>query len=122
MPKAEQACFPVAQRIRQPADYQRVFSKRQRLFGRCFVLYYRRNNLNHPRIGIITSRRSAKLANRRNQARRIVREAFRLYPHSLGNTDIVIIGQKQIKLTNKQELRQCIDDLFKRLQTRLNKH
>jgi len=102
-------------RIRTKAQFQHVFRKRQRLFGQCCILYYRRNSVKHPRFGVIVSKRNVRKAVARNRFKRLAREAFRTQQNNLSAVDIVIIAKSGAGEKTKQELRRCLDQLLKQL-------
>ena len=102
-------------RLRTKAEYQRVFTRRKRLFGRFCVLYYQRNELGCPRLGIIVSKHNVRHAVLRNRLKRQVRELFRLIQKDLPAVDIVIIAKSGAGQASKRELQQCLKELMKQL-------
>lgn len=91
-----QQSFSRAYRVRRPAEYRHVFENdNQLLTTRSFRLHYLPNSLNHPRLGVIASKKCSKLAVRRNWIKRFVRNHFRLHRQQLGSIDIVIIATKR---------------------------
>ena len=58
---------------------------------------YRLNEANMPRLGLIVSKKTAKLAVQRNYMRRVLRELFRLNQPQLPIIDLVIQVQKPFK-------------------------
>lgn len=107
--------FSPQARIRTKDQFQRVFSKRQRLFGQFCVLYYRGNTVKHPRLGVIVSKRNVRKAVARNRFKRVAREAFRTLQQSLPAMDIVIIAKQGAGEKTKQELQRCLNQLLKQL-------
>jgi len=65
---------------------------------------------------VITSKRNIRFAVRRNVAKRVAREAFRVRQGQLAGKDIVVVAQKQANLATKSELHQCLEKLFTKLQ------
>ena len=102
-------------RIRTHAEYQRVFAKRQRLYSCFFLLYYCASIQNRPRLGIVVSKRNARLAVARNRIKRKAREAFRERQNRLPPIDIVIIAKRGAGEASKEELQSCLEQLFNRL-------
>lgn len=107
--------LPASHRVRQKADFDQVFQRRNRLYGRHFLAYYRNNQLSHPRIGVIASKRNLSLAVDRNRVRRILREQFRLKQHELLDYDIVFIVKNGSGNIDNKELRRCCDNILKQL-------
>ena len=114
--------YQPAQRIREKKDYDVVFNERKRLFGRHFVIYHKKNQLTHARLGIIVSKRNVRYAVDRNVLKRMLKESFRLCQKTLKKTDIVVVVKKQPKPVNKKELQQCIKQLLTKLSTGQVKH
>lgn len=79
------------------------------------------NSLNHPRLGFVISRKSAKHATSRNRVRRVIREQFRLAQHRLPALDFVIIGKPQLDTLDNEALRQLVERLWHTLKRRYAK-
>ena len=109
------AGFSSLVRVRTKAEYTCVFSRRQRFYGRFCVLYYRANELNHFRLGVIISKRNVRHAVLRNRFKRQARETFRLQQRDLPALDIVIVAKSGAGQASKGELRQCLKELTKQL-------
>lgn len=107
--------FKSSHRVRQKKEYDRVFQARRRLFGHHFLLYYCKNTLQYPRIGVIVSKKNVRHAVDRNQLKRVARESFRLMQRDLPKVDIVILAKKTAGNANKKELHQCIHRLLVKL-------
>jgi len=73
------------------------------------------NALGYSRLGTITSKRNLKKAVHRNQARRVAREMFRLNQNNLKPLDLIIVAKKKAAAANKDELRRCLENLFRKL-------
>ncbi len=108
-------------RIREASEYQQVFKQRKRLYSSHFVLYYRPNNLDHPRLGVITSKRNVRHANQRNRIKRVIKETFRHHQRVLNSFDLVFIARTGAELADNQEIRQCLEQLMSRLTERFKK-
>lgn len=83
--------FGRTRRITQSADFERLLKagKRRSIAG--FVFYMARRDDNRPpRLGIVISRRHARLAATRNAIKRYIREAFRLEQAALGPIDLLV--------------------------------
>lgn len=106
------------QRIRYLAEFQQIYSSRQRFAGRFYVLYYRGNPEGYRRLGVVASKRNLKTAVLRNRAKRVAREAFRHLQLKLSANDIVIVARADSAVAEKRELRACINQLLMRLVAR----
>lgn len=101
------------QRLCQPNLFKQIL-KSKSIVGRLCVIYYRLTPSGHSRLGIIASKRSLKLAIRRNQFKRITRECFRHHVE-ISACDIVVIARREAYFASKQEIRSCLDKLFQKL-------
>ena len=102
-------------RIHTTTEFYRVYSKGWCLSGRYYLLYYRNNSFDYPRLGVVASRRSLKKAIVRNRARRVVKENFRLKKGLLHPMDIIFIAKSQSGGASKKELNECISQLLDQL-------
>ena len=75
-------------------DFSSVFNLRKRIASQHLVMRYHINEANMPRLGLIVSKKTAKLAVQRNYMRRVLRELFRLNQQQLPVVDLVIQVQK----------------------------
>ena len=81
---------------------------------------YRVNDMNVARLGLIVSKKTAKLAVQRNYMRRVVRELFRLNQHKLPMIDLVIQIQKAFEKTDFIEIKNEFEFLMKKLESKTN--
>ncbi|MCH9744494.1 MAG: ribonuclease P protein component [Gammaproteobacteria bacterium] len=107
--------FSKQYRLLNKAQFQRVFSQRKKLFSSYFILYHCGNDLDHARIGLVTSKRNAKHAVRRNNIRRQVREVFRQHSLKSCPKDIIVIAKQTAAAACNEEIRRCLEKLFKQL-------
>jgi ribonuclease P protein component len=84
--------FRREQRLLHRADFDRVFAQGRRVYARGLVLHWMDSPAGRARLGLVTSRRFGN-AVRRNRARRLVREAFRLDQNSIPPLDLVVLPQ-----------------------------
>ncbi|MFW0094912.1 MAG: ribonuclease P protein component [Coxiella endosymbiont of Haemaphysalis qinghaiensis] len=107
--------FSMHWRIHTTTEFYRVYSRGWRLSGHYYLLYYRNNSFDYPRLGVVASRKSLKKAIIRNRARRIVKENFRLKKDLLYSMDIIFIAKSQSRGASKKELNECISQLLNQL-------
>ena len=81
---------------------------------------YRVNDLNVARLGLIVSKKTAKLATQRNYMRRVMRELFRLNQHKLPTIDLVIQIQKAFEKTDFIDIKNEFEFLMKILESKTN--
>lgn len=82
------------------------------LVKRFFVLHQRTNQLDYPRLGIITTKKKFPTAVMRNLLKRQVRETFRRHRSFLGGYDFVILARIEAAQATRIEIRQCLNELF----------
>jgi ribonuclease P protein component len=80
---------------------------------------YRYNEANLPRLGLIVSKKMAKLAVQRNYMRRVLRELFRLNQHNLPVIDLVIQVQKPFNKPEFMLIKQEFKTLLLKLSTKI---
>lgn len=73
--------FPPTRRIRRRGYFERALAG-PRLSDHCLTVWAARNDLPHPRLGLVVARKHGG-AVRRNRLKRLLREAFRLRQHDL---------------------------------------
>ena len=74
--------FPKRLRLLTPAEFERVMQARTSATDALVRMYGAANELGHPRLGLVVSRRIGD-APTRNAWKRALREAFRLAQHEL---------------------------------------
>ena len=83
------------ERLKVSLEFREVFDR-----GRCFYtpflrVHYRKNNLEHSRLGLVVTRRMGK-AVRRNRVKRLLREVFRRNKMRLSvPLDVVLVPQRE---------------------------
>lgn len=70
--------MPEQARLRNPAEFRRVYDGGRRIDGRLMTAFVLPNGLGQHRFGVTASRKLTRLAVGRNRAKRLLREAFRL--------------------------------------------
>lgn len=90
-------------------SYKFVFSDSQRFGNRSLTVLARKNNLEHPRLGLAISKKCAKRAVDRNRIKRLFRESFRLNQHTLPNVDIVAMCKPSILSLDNAEMQKQIE-------------
>lgn len=90
---APDEAFSKQERIAKRREFVRIYEQGRKHFSRFCVLFFARNELGYPRLGITVTRKLGK-AHDRNRLKRWVRETYRRRRHALGlenqSLDLVI--------------------------------
>lgn len=108
--------FRPKHRLLNKQDYSQVFDQVDLRIGRGPILILaRKNNLQHPRIGLVIRKKFLKKAVDRNRLKRLAREHFRLQQHELANFDIVLMNRSGSENKSRTELNHYIEKAFRAL-------
>ena len=107
--------FPRQAKIVKTDDFSSVFNLRKRIANKHLVMRYRPNAYASARLGLIVSKKTAKLAVQRNYMRRVMRELFRLNLSQLPNVDLVIQIQKAFNQPDFAVIKTEFEFLMKKL-------
>ena len=109
------AKFPRELKLLKTDEFSSVFSFRKRIASSTLVLHYQPNQLGHPRMGLVVSKKIARLSVDRNYMRRVLRELFRKNKSNFKNIDFIIRPQKNFCAKNYNEIVQEFDMLVGKL-------
>ena len=96
-------------------DFSSVFNFRKRITSTHLVIHYQPNLHQRPRIGLVVSKKAAKLAVSRNYIRRVLRELFRLKQHEIAHVDLILRVQKKFTKSDFIEVTKEFDMLISKL-------
>jgi ribonuclease P protein component len=82
--------LPPERRVRQAADFKRLYAQGRRFAVGGFTAVVLANTRGAPRLGLSVAARVLRRAVERNRMRRLIRESFRHHQHALPALDIVI--------------------------------
>ena len=109
------AKFPRELKLLKTDEFSSVFSFRKRIASATLVFHYQHNPLEHPRVGLVISKKITRLSVHRNYMRRVLRELFRKNKSKFRNIDLIIRPQKSFCAKNFDEIVQEFDMLVGRL-------
>ena len=111
------ARFTKEQRLLTPAAFREVFDAPERKLHQSHLMAFVRTNTHEqPRVGMAITKRKVPTAVSRNLIKRQIREQFRVKASILENKDIVFIIKNSIKGLSKLELKNEINNIFKKLE------
>ncbi len=102
-------CFPLQVRLREPAEFKRVFAKPERSSDKYFTVLAIVNELDHPRLGLAIAKKNIRRAVDRNKIKRSARESFRLRQHDISNLDFVVMARREAAIANSKTLQASLD-------------
>jgi ribonuclease P protein component len=106
--------FPKEERLRKRRDFDKVFKEGKAFRGTIFNAYILKNDLGHPRIGIVVGRKFGG-AVQRNRIKRLLRETYRLNKGLVGEgIDMVLLP----RLGQEADFK-VVEEEFKRLMGRI---
>ena len=111
------ARFTKEQRLLTPAAFREVFDAPERKLHQSHLMAFVRTNTHEqPRVGMAITKRKVPTAVARNLIKRQIREQFRVKAFNLENKDIVFIVKNSIKGLSKIELKNEINNIFKKVE------
>ena len=91
--------FTKKERITDPRDFRRVMKSGKRIPSRNFILFVQENGNQLHRLGIVVKKEVGP-ATCRNQAKRYLREFFRLHKDGIrGSFDLIIMVKKGFRIS-----------------------
>lgn len=111
------AHFPRSVRLLQAQDFKFVFAAAKPYRNRAFTLLVRQNNLQHARLGLAISKKSARKAVQRNRLKRLVRESFRQWQKQLPNIDIVVLAKPEAVNMRNPEINKALEQNWASMKT-----
>lgn len=108
------------QRLRRGAEFRKVFQEGVRVDAGLFRLSGRQNEIGQDRLGLAVSRKVGG-AVVRSRGKRLLREAFRRRPKSLGGIDLVVVAKPAIEDSSQQEVDRELGRALERLLGRIGK-
>lgn len=112
--------FTKVERLRG-AEFDAVFQKGRRFKSDLFLFIYLHTNTVPNKLGLITAKKKLNTAVKRNLARRIIKEHFRLNKNQLNYYHIVAIAHKPQTETTREDYHRCANDFFSYLIKRSNR-
>lgn len=106
------------EKLLKSAQFDAVFKNGRSAGNKRLVVHWLENDLGHPRLGLVVSRRFGG-AVARNRFKRRIREIFRTSKGKIGARDIVVLPAKkpEARNANLDELRESFEKLLRRMET-----
>lgn len=101
----------------RPAEFQAVFDDTSFKVGDTdFLLLARRNDLDHPRLGLVIAKKKVRRAVDRNRLKRQIRDSFRQHQAELPAYDILFLARQDLKARSGEAFRAALEQAWKRVQ------
>jgi len=107
-------------RLLNAAQYRAVFTAKEQVRAAHpnLLILACRNDLDHPRLGLVIAKKHVRNASDRNRIKRIARETFRLYQHELAAVDAVVLARPGVAELDKAALAKLLNKLWRKLANR----
>lgn len=103
-------------RLSPSSLYQQVFKEGKFLDHPLFTVIFKKNDLGHPRFGIIVSLKVSSLAPKRNFIKRRIRAILhQIIPQYQKSFDIIILAKKEILTCSFQEMQEQLINLLNKI-------
>lgn len=96
-------------RLVDSGDFRQVFAAGERVSSKAFIVLYRFNSLDYPRLGMAVARKHFSQAVDRNRIKRLIRESFRQRQRVLGGRDLVVLSKLGIHRRSNSDLLRCLE-------------
>ena len=107
--------LPSKNRLTKKPDFERVKAEGELLTGRLFGILFIKNEKDFPRVGFIVSTNISKKAVERNRAKRLLREATRVFlPKIKGGVDVLFLAKSQMLKASQSQAIEETKKLFKK--------
>lgn len=104
-----------ALRVDQSQHFKDAFDRCPGFRGRFLVLWWRHNDSEVTRLGVVASRKSFRRAVDRARAKRLLREAFRLNRHRLRiGVDVILVARHMVLDVKRQPVEADLLDVARR--------
>lgn len=115
----ENLSFRPHHRLLTKQDYSAVFEQVDiRVSKGPYLLLCRKNQFDHPRLGLVVRKKFLKRAVDRNLLKRLARENFRLHKHRLGNLDVIFMNRGSSDQKTDTEIKSLVSEIFESLAKR----
>jgi len=109
--------YPRQLRLLTAGDYRRVFETAAfKIHGKGLMALASPNERDHPRLGLIFSKKNVRRAVDRNRLKRIVRESIRLQQHRLPSVDIVVLARRGVHELDNATVHRQLHGMWRRLE------
>ena len=105
--------FGKDKRITTKTIFKNTFSENNKFLGRFVVIWVQKQSEGKTKLGVISSKKMNNKANKRNFAKRRIREIFRrLSPYLNDNYNVIIVIRKSLLTSSWRDVKKELIDLL----------
>ena len=105
--------FGKDKRITTKTNFKNTFSENNKFLGRFVVIWVQKLSEGKTKLGVISSKKMHNKANKRNFAKRRIREIFRrLSPYLKDNYNVIIVIRKSLLTSSWRDVKKELIDLL----------
>ena len=105
--------FGKEKRITTKTNFQDTFSENNKLIGKFVVIWVQKQSEGKTKLGVISSKKMHNRANKRNFAKRRIREIFRrLSPYLKDGYNVIIVVRKSLLTSSWRDVKKELIDLL----------
>ena len=105
--------FGKDKRITTKTNFKNTFSENNKFIGRFVVIWVQKQSEGKIKLGVISSKKMHNKANKRNFAKRRIREIFRrLSPYLKDNYNVIIVTRKSLLTSSWRDVKKELIDLL----------
>ena len=105
--------FGKDKRITTKTNFKNTFSENNKFIGRFVVIWVQKQSEGKIKLGVISSKKMHNKANKRNFAKRRIREIFRrLSPYLKDNYNVIIVTRKSLLISSWRDVKKELIDLL----------
>ena len=105
--------FGKDKRITTKTNFKNTFSENNKFIGRFVVIWVQKQSEGKTKLGVISSKKMHNKANKRNFAKRRIREIFRrLSPYLKDNYNVIIVTRKSLLTSSWRDVKKELIDLL----------
>ncbi|GEN23814.1 ribonuclease P protein component [Halomonas cupida] len=114
--------FPRHYRLLTAGDYRHVFdSAVYKVHGKGLMALATPNDLGHPRLGLVFSKKNVRRAVDRNRLKRLARESVRHSQYRLPGVDIVLLARRGVNEVDNNTVHRQLFGMWRRLEREAEK-
>ena len=105
--------FGKDKRITTKTNFKNTFSENNKFIGRFVVIWVQKQSEGKIKLGVISSKKMHNKANKRNFAKRRIREIFRrLSPYLKNDYNVIIVIRKSLLTSSWRDVKKELIDLL----------